>query len=504
MEGYRHGIKSREIATTYPTPLATENAVQVVFGTAPVNRAENPKQATNRPIMISSFDDAKKTLGYSDDWEKYTLCQSMYASSELFTISPVVYVNVLDPQKHSKEISAKTIRIENHQAILEEKGILADEVVITTQPNTARAGSAKTGEAQVAEEGSEIIKGKDYIVDFDESGKLIVTLLKSGNAFDLPEITVSAKAIAPELVTEEDLIGFYDVQTGTETGFEIIRQIHPKLGMVPGLLLAPGWSHKPNVATALQNKCEEISGVFNSMCLLDLNTEEAKKYTDCLEIKKKIGFDDKHGIALWPMLQKAGKKICYSAVYGAMASYHTALNKDVPYIYPSNIGLNVDGAILKDGTEVYLDQEQAGAVNGDGIVTVLHDDGEWKSFGNNTAAYPENTDPKDRWIGCRRMFDFVNNRFALDYRKKLDSNMNRRKVDDVINSFNIWANSLVSENMCAGLYIEYRSSENSIEDVLAGHILTRTHLAPFTPMEYIESIEEFDISALENVMEEEG
>ena len=102
------------------------------------------------------------------------------------------------------------------------------------------------------------------------------------------------------------------------------------------------------------------------------------------------------------------------------------------------------------------------------------------------------------------MFDFANNRFVLDYRKKLDSNMNRRQVDDIINSFNIWANSIVSAGMCAGFYIEYRSDENSIEKVLEGQICTRTHLAPYTPMEYIEDVKEFDVSALENVMAEEG
>lgn len=504
MEGYRHGIKSRENATSYPMPTTTENAVQVVFGTSPINLTDDPKRAVNRPVMARDFKEAKQALGYSDDWEKYTLCQSMYANSELFSISPVIYINVLDPAKHFKQIEEKTVRAVNHQAIVEDQGMLVDELVITMQPNSARTGNARTGEAQTAEAGDEIRRGTDYITAFDDAGRLIITLLSSGKAFDLPEITISGKAIAPELVTEEDLIGFYDAQTGTETGFETIRQIHPKLGVAPGLLLAPGWSHKPNVGTALQEKCEEISGVFASMCLLDLDTEKAKKYTDCLTVKRDAGFDDKHGIVLWPMLLTDGRKINYSAVYGAMTAYHTASNQDVPYIYPSNKGMKVDGAVLKDGAEVYLDQDQAGAVNGDGVVTVLHDDGEWKTYGNNTASYPDNTDPKDRWIGCRRMFDFANNRFALDYRKKLDSNMNRRQVDDIINSFNIWANSLVSAGMCAGFYIEYRSDENSIEKVLEGHMCTRMHLAPFTPMEYIENVMEFDLSALKNVMTEEG
>ena len=102
MEGYKHGIKSRENTTSYPMPTTTENAVQVIWGTSPINLAENPKQAVNRPVMVRDFKEAKKALGYSDDWEKYTLCQSMYANSEIFTISPVIYINVLDPEKHYK------------------------------------------------------------------------------------------------------------------------------------------------------------------------------------------------------------------------------------------------------------------------------------------------------------------------------------------------------------------------------------------------------------------
>ena len=39
----------------------------------------------------------------------------------------------------------------------------------------------------------------------------------------------------------------------------------------------------------------------------------------------------------------------YSAVYGAMMSYNTANNSDVPYLYPSNRALNVEGAVLSDG-----------------------------------------------------------------------------------------------------------------------------------------------------------
>ena len=148
MEGYKHGIKSRENATSYPVPLSTSNAVQVVYGTAPVNLTDDPKKTVNKPILATNLKTAVKELGYSDDWEKYTLCQSMYANSELFQVSPVIYVNVLDPEKHYKQIEGKAVRVENHQAVLDEQGILADQVVITAQPMSSRLGSAKVPKSQ--------------------------------------------------------------------------------------------------------------------------------------------------------------------------------------------------------------------------------------------------------------------------------------------------------------------------------------------------------------------
>lgn len=48
---YKHGIEVAEKATSLKTPLSTEYAAQVIFGTAPVNLAEYPEKAVNTPIM---------------------------------------------------------------------------------------------------------------------------------------------------------------------------------------------------------------------------------------------------------------------------------------------------------------------------------------------------------------------------------------------------------------------------------------------------------------------
>ena len=124
---YKHGIEVSEKQTAYERPLATRYGVQVVTGTAPVNLVENG--AVNQPVKVSSFDEAKSALGYSDDWESYTLCQSMKACFEIFKVYPVIFINVLDPQRHKKDVEAGDYEVANHQAVLE-TGVLKGSVTV--------------------------------------------------------------------------------------------------------------------------------------------------------------------------------------------------------------------------------------------------------------------------------------------------------------------------------------------------------------------------------------
>lgn len=475
---YKHGIEVEEKKTTYQRPLATSYGVQVVVGTAPVNLTKNPKEYVNRPVLVQSFAEAVEKLGYTDDWS-YTLCQSIYASFQMFHVYPVIYVNVLDPDKHSKDAVEASYTVKNHQVTLEKNGILLSSIQIKAQA-----------------EGEALKLNEDYVLSFDSKGKSVITLLSTGAGYALENIRVSHKYLDPSMVTEEDIIGAYDVETGKETGLELVRRVYPMFHLSPGLILAPGWSQKPNVGAAIQEKCTEINGVFRCECVLDLDTATTRKYSECGTVKKQNGYTDPHAIVLWPELLTGGKHMAFSAAYGAMASYYTATNGDVPYLYPSNRLLNVEGAVLADGTEITLDQTQAAYLNGDGVVTAINDGG-WRSWGNNTGCYPENTDPKDYRIACRRMFSFVANYFIRQYQSRLDASMNRRTIDDIVNSFNIWGNSLVSQGMCAGLRMEYGESENDNESLLNGHVKVKIYLAPYTPLEYILASEEFDMTALQ-------
>ena len=192
---YKHGIEVTEKATSFPSPLSTQHAVQVVFGTAPVNQAADPAAAINRPIKAATFEEAQEALGYSEDWENYTLCQSMYASFQLAQVGPVIFVNVLDPTTHVKDLEETVCTVKNHQAVLETAGILLEGLSVKVQAEGALTGRALTGEAKTGqEEGVQLEAGTDYLAGFDDHGYLTVTLLSAGAAYSAEELTVSGKA----------------------------------------------------------------------------------------------------------------------------------------------------------------------------------------------------------------------------------------------------------------------------------------------------------------------
>ena len=475
-EKYYHGVRVQEENTEAGSTTVGAAGLQVVIGTAPVNLAENPAEA-NTPVLCQSMAEAKERLGYSDDWESYTLCQAMYASFQVYRVAPVVFINVLDPKVHKKENAEKDCTVVNHQVKLEESGVLKSSVIVKMAEETLTAGT-------------------DYLLTFDNTGKLVITLI-SEKTVSAETLKVTSTSIDPEAVEETDIIGGYDAETGTESGLEAIRQVYPKTGMTPAFILAPGWSHIPEVGAVIITKCESINGVFSSECLLDLDTTTAKKYTDAPKAKKDNGYQDRHAIVLWPKVKVGDRQIYYRAVFGAKAAYMDASNDDVPNLYPSNRLMQVDNAVTEDGAEIYMDREQANTLNGQGIVTMVNEGG-WRAWGNNTSAFPEVTDAKDRWIACRRMFTWMANGLITIYHERVDSPANFRLIESICDAENIRLNSFVSAGKLAGGRIEYDEEENSVENILSGQVIFHIYMAAFTPAEDILFILKFNPQMLED------
>lgn len=478
---YQHGVRVLEQATGVVAPIEGTAGLQVVFGTAPVNLAADPYAVTNKPVIAYSWSEAVSQLGYSKDYAKYTLCESMYASFKLLGVAPVIFVNVLDPKVHKKDNEAATVKVENLQAVVEVPGILLDTVKVSVSG------------------GDDLTVDTDYILGFNDDGHLVITLLASGTGAAATDLSVQSTSIDPTAVDADDIIGAS--ATGEEKGLEVLRQVYPKTGMTPGLIIAPGWSQNPDVGIVLAAKCEEINGYFTCEGFVDIDSSEdgCTAYTDLKEAKEDAGITSPHIMALWPCVAVGSQIFHYSAVMAALTAYIDANNDDVPSLSPSNKLVGITGTVLEDGTEVVLDQVQANAVNSFGITTAINVNG-WRTWGNNTAAYPATTDPKDRWFCCRRFFSWWGNSFILTYFQKVDDPMNTRLIESVVDSENIRGNAYVSAGKCAAAYIEYNEAENPVTDILNGKITFHQHLAPYVPAEDILNILEFDTDALQSAL----
>ena len=475
----KHGVFVQEEATALTAPITGSCSIPVVVGTAPVNMVQNPEEVINTPILANSAAEAMAALGYVDDFENYTLCQMMYATNNIYQVSPAVYINVLDPTKHKKALTETTATVSQMQAKISTKGIIPKGLVVKAASATLTAGT-------------------DYTTEFDTDGSLIVNLIEGGKGASATSITVSGNVLDPSMITKTDIIGAYNASTGKESGLEVVRQVYPKLGVVPGLIVAPGWSQIPEVGIAMSAKAANINGVFKAVALVDLDTTKATKYTDCKKIKEDSGFTSAFCYPTWPCVKVGDYVFAMSAVVAALIAYTDASNDDVPSLSPSNEMLGVTGTCLADGTEVTLDQDQGSTVNTYGVATAINMNG-WKLWGNYTGTFPSSGDAKDIWLAVRRMFNWHGNNFIQTYFEKVDDPMNHVLIESIIDSENIRCAAYAPDKW-AGAEMQYLASDNPITDTLAGKITFRQRIAPYTPAQEIDNILSYDTDMLKNAL----
>ena len=99
MANYFHGVSTRQNDTSISTPVTADSGIAFVVGAAPGHTVGG---APNDPIMCQSYAEAVAALGYSDDWEKYPICEAIYSQFKLYGVAPVVFVNVRSTRRASQ------------------------------------------------------------------------------------------------------------------------------------------------------------------------------------------------------------------------------------------------------------------------------------------------------------------------------------------------------------------------------------------------------------------
>lgn len=470
---YKHGVYTSEIPTSIVPPVNTAAGLPVIFGTAPVHLAID-RAPVNKPVLCYSYAEAVAAFGYSKDWKKYTLCEAIYSQFALYNRAPVVLVNVLDPATHKKSAKDSEVQLANKVAVVNAPVLL----------ETLKVKKASAGEP--------LQEGTDYEAVYDDDGVLHITVLEKGAVASAPNLFLDYDEVDTSNLNADDIIGGVDVSSGAYKGLECLNQVFPLTGMVPGIVLAPGWSHEPEVAAVMKAKAGNINSHFKAITLNDIPTDSVKKYTDVTSWKNQNNYTDTLQVVCWPMV-KMGDDIYHMSTHllGVMAQMDSN-NGDIPYESPSNKPMQINGCCLSDGTEVVLGPDEANYLNGQGIVTALNFIGGWKLWGNRTACYPSNTDVKDAFICQRRMFNWHAQTFILTYWGKVDKPITKRLIQTVLDSENIRLNGLKAQEVILGGRVEFREDENPVINLMDGIIKFHTYLTPPSPAREIENVIEYD------------
>jgi phage tail sheath protein FI len=490
---YTHGVKISEVATSILPPVEVSAGIPFVVGTAPVNMGDISN--VNKPVLCSNYEEAVKAFGYVPPVEdsvsglkkyEYSISEFIHSQFALFGVAPVIIVNVLNPATHKKAATGTSVTLDSKTgaATIKETGIIPSSVKVGTSEETS------------------YVNGTDYVLTFDDDGYLVITSKTDTNGeFKCTvgtSLNFSANKLDPSAVEETDIVGGVDA-SGNKSGFELISECFPRFRMVPGILVAPGFSGSPTVAAVMAAKADNINEHFSGIALIDAPTDTVKQYSALPGWKNTNNIVDSKQVVCWPMLSLDGVLYHQSAQLAGLMGKVDGDNDDVPYVSPSNKNYEMTASVLEDGTEVWLSPDIASYLNGQGIVTALNFIGGWKCWGNRTACYPDVTDVKDAFIPIRRMFSWVGNTLVQTFWQKVDAPLNRRKIDTIVDSANLWLNGLAARQYILGGRVEFLDTENPTQDLMDGKARFHVYLTPPSPNREIDFVLEYDVNYLETL-----
>lgn len=459
---YQHGVYVQEVASRVVATASVDAGLPVVIGTA-IKPFSDPK-------LVVTYDDAVKACGgyigvNANGVHDFTLCEFVKAFFVNANLSKAVLINIFDPTKHiSSSASSATVALSEGVGVLNVSNAVIQSVKVGT---------------------TDAVKGTDYTETYLEDGTRKLERVEGSTVvLASSSLTVSYKTADLSLVDAGDI----------EAGINKVADVYPQTLLVPGQLVCPKYSCFASIKTKLKNAAASVGGVYRCVALCDIATANdslpsggaaaaesvtgVTEYANVAAAKQVVSPD----VALcWPMAKLGAELYHGSTILAATACQTDAANAGIPYASPSNHSANVSGAALKSGASVWLKAPQANELNAAGVVTLLSTSSGFVVWGNRLSAYPANTDAKDSMIPVRRMMDYVGNTLINTFFQKVDAPLNKRQVEAIVDSANIWLNGLVGGGYLIAGKVEFRDEDNTSLSLSDGVANFRVTLCPPSP-----------------------
>jgi len=300
-------------------------------------------------------------------------------------------------------------------------------------------------------------------------------------------------------VSAADVAGADD-GAGTRTGIETVDEVFTAFGLVPSLLVAPGFADQAAVREALLAKAASHTGYFRALAFVDLAGDDAAAGIAAKATAGPGGaaLDDPFGVACFPAVKRLVAEVDGSPVFvvdpmslhvaGAVAR-GAAENDGVPLRSPSNT------ALLAAEPAVALTLQDVRSVRDAGIVTAQRfGPGGFRFAGNRTSAYvageptAETAEAvaRDSFVPGRAVANYAANALVLDTLGLVDGPITRAGVDRVLDAAQRRGNALVRQGASLGFRAAFLAEDNPAAELADGRVTYRLAFLPATPMEQVD------------------
>lgn len=451
MSEYRHGAYADQQGSRDYTSPAGAGTVPVYVGRAPIHQLAAYSGKTNVPLLISSWQDGLRQIGYSEDWADFDLCEAVYAHfrNAVNSAGPIVVINAFSPDDKKNEAQqTKSVKF------IRKTATISDPKVILSTLSVA----GKTF-------------GTDFSAEYSDDGMNVVLHDLTG---EIDTASVSFYDADPAAVADTDIV------TAINKG---IPRVYYDLSIVPTILAAPGWSQKPAVLAALAAIQDKINGHWYAWINADLDAAEIKTVDAAIAAKASLETVTGAAAVLWPMAKKGLHLFHASTLETVTMQWVDYKNSNIPYESPSNKQIDIDSLCLADGSSVWFDQTGANQLNQNGIDTMTYWEGVWVMWGPHTMKYTEGVsiDARDVFDCSVRMMRYIENTFQRRYGVEVDKPMIRSKKDSILNDFQAWLDGLIQDGALMLASVEFLESDNPKSDLVEGNFVFSTEFTNPVP-----------------------
>lgn len=421
MADYKHGAYG--VIQAVGSRVADESQGAIVYvGTAPVHNVEGGANNVNVPIVVNNIAEARKYFSYSDEWDKYTLCEAMHVHLENKAVGPLVFINVLNPATHrASEAGTVSKTPENGRVTIPAAQDIILDTVVVKSGNTNK------------------VKGTDYAIAYNIEKKTITITELSTGALGTSALTITYNTIDASAVTSADVIGASD-GLGTNTGIFAIKNVYQLTGYIPAYLGCPGFSSVPAVHAAMYQNSVKVNGHWDVYMFVDLpllNGSTALTLDTIKTYKDGNGYTKENETVFFPLVQGTDGNIYHLSVLAAANFQELLLAQDgIPYKTASNTDCSIIENLymgVANVGKVYDDSLINEKLNKNGIASAAFVGGRWAIWGCHSADYDQsNGDQINVAETNRMMLYYISNDFQHRRTPDVDKPMTANDLQTII------------------------------------------------------------------------